>query len=103
MTLEQLRAAAQAHVTAAGHTELFRLIGLLEAGCRSELELWGYLKVFRTGELRDAVRQRPLVVRGKTYYLDKAYERQQVCVELDGRAYTLRLRAGSPTLLVILH
>lgn len=87
VTPEQLRTAAQAHVTLPAHTELLRLIELLEAGCRSELELWGYLKVFRTGELRGAVRQRPVVVRGKTYYLDMAYERQQVCVELDGRAY----------------
>jgi very-short-patch-repair endonuclease len=66
---------------------LRELIALLADRCRSELELWGYLKVFDTPGLRDAIRQRQVRVGKRTYYLDLAYETERVAVELDGRSY----------------
>jgi very-short-patch-repair endonuclease len=66
---------------------LAALLGLIAAGCHSELELWGYTDVFDVPGLRGATRQRTVVVRGRAYILDMAYEEQRVAVELDGRAY----------------
>jgi very-short-patch-repair endonuclease len=87
VTPGQLRATVDEHITLPGRAQLQRLVRLLEAGCRSELELWGYLSVFNIRDLREAVRQRPITVKGKTYYLDQAYEQERLCVELDGRGY----------------
>ncbi|HSY16017.1 MAG TPA: DUF559 domain-containing protein [Jatrophihabitantaceae bacterium] len=67
--------------------ELRRLIDLLGAGCRSELELWGYLNVFDPPDLRVASRQRAVTVGRRRVYLDLAYEDARVAVELDGRAF----------------
>ncbi len=86
-TVDQLRVALKRHQRVAGRADLAHLIGLLDAGCRSELELWGYSHVFNVPTMRPDIRQRAIVVRGRTYYLDMAYERQRLCVELDGRAY----------------
>jgi REase_MTES_1575 len=63
------------------------LVGLLLAGCQSELELWGYTDVFTGPGLADATRQLRVVVDGATYRLDMAYEAEKLAVELDGRAY----------------
>ena len=47
--------------------ELRDLLDLLDAGCQSELELWGYRHVFNIPGLRGAIRQRAVVVRGETF------------------------------------
>lgn len=86
-TPQRLATAAQRAGTAPGSNSLRELIGLLAAGCRSELELWGHLSVFDVPGLRDAVRQRPVRIGARTFYLDLAYEAERVAVELDGRAY----------------
>lgn len=70
-----------------GIRELRHLVGLLVAGCESELELWGYTSVFNVAGLSDATRQRIVRVGGQTFRLDMAYEDEKVAVELDGRAY----------------
>jgi very-short-patch-repair endonuclease len=70
-----------------GRAHLRRLLDCIQAGCRSELELWGYLGVFNVRGLCGAVRQRLVRVHGRTYYLDMAYEPERLAVELDGRAY----------------
>jgi len=67
--------------------ELRALIGLLDNGCQSELEIWGLLNVFDAPGLRHGVRQRWIRVAGRSYVLDLAYEAERVCVELDGDAF----------------
>jgi very-short-patch-repair endonuclease len=64
---------------------LEELANLIESGCQSELELWGYLDAFDSPGLDHAVRHRLVHVGPKTYRLDLAYEAEQVAVELDGR------------------
>lgn len=70
-----------------GRTDLALLIAQLDAGCESELELYGYLKVFDVPGLRHGVRQRVVHARGNTYRLDLGYEAERVAVELDGERY----------------
>jgi very-short-patch-repair endonuclease len=70
-----------------GVRDLRALLGLLLAGCESELELWGYTDVFNVPGLNDAARQRVVRVGDRTYRLDMAYEAEMLAVELDGRAY----------------
>jgi very-short-patch-repair endonuclease len=70
-----------------GIRELRALIGMLLAGCESELELWGYTDVFNVPGLDDAVRQKVVRVGDQTWRLDIAYEAEKLAVELDGRAY----------------
>jgi very-short-patch-repair endonuclease len=70
-----------------GITELRLLVGLIAAGCESELELWGYTDVFNVAGLQDGVRQRIVRVGGREFRLDLAYEDEMLAVELDGRAY----------------
>lgn len=60
---------------------------MLEAGCDSELELWGYTRVFDVPGLRHGRRQYELSVDGETFRLDLGYEEEQVAIELDGRRY----------------
>ncbi|MCW2496043.1 DUF559 domain-containing protein [Jatrophihabitans sp.] len=86
-TPAELRAQADRSTRLAGRGRLLEFIGLLEAGCESELELWGYLKVFSVPGLSHARRQLPLRVRGRSYRADLAYEDELLLVELDGRAY----------------
>jgi very-short-patch-repair endonuclease len=87
VTVAELVDVVDQHTRLPGRADLLRLLTLIEAGCQSELELWGYTKVFGVPELRGALRQRAIVVRGKTYVLDMAFEAEKVVVELDGRAY----------------
>lgn len=70
-----------------GRAALLQLVGLLASGCESELELWGYLGVFNTPGLDDARRQLRVVVGGRRYRLDMAYEQERLAVELDGREF----------------
>ena len=70
-----------------GRAGLRELVGLLLAGCESELELWGYRHVFDVPGLDEAARQRVVHVRGHAYRLDMAYEEELLAVELDGRRF----------------
>jgi len=70
-----------------GIAEFRNLVGLLVAGCESELEIWGLLHVFDVDGLRHARRQRVLHVGSKTYRADLAFEEERVLVELDGHAH----------------
>jgi very-short-patch-repair endonuclease len=66
--------------------ELRELVGLVDAGCESELEIWGLLHVFDAPGLRHAVRQKWVRAGGRNYRLDIAFEEERVAVELDGFA-----------------
>ena len=70
-----------------GRKALQQLVGMLTAGCESELELWGYLSVFDVPGLDDAQRQVRVRVGDKTYRLDMAYVDERLAVELDGRQF----------------
>jgi very-short-patch-repair endonuclease len=84
VTPAELRDAATSAIGMAGRRRLEALIGQLEAGCESELELWGFLSVFDVPGLRHAVRQKVIAVHGRYYRLDMAYEDERVDIELDG-------------------
>lgn len=87
VTPGDLRAALDRFPRLVGRRDLLDLAGLLEAGCESELEIWGYLGVFDVPGLRHGVRQKIVRVRGRAYRLDLAYEDERVAVELDGDRY----------------
>jgi len=67
-----------------GRAELSELIGLLAAGCRSELEIWGHYQVFTGAGMPRFVRQRPVTLGSRTVYLDVFAEAERVDFELDG-------------------
>jgi very-short-patch-repair endonuclease len=83
-TPDDLRAAVAALPRLSGRRALLDLCDLLEAGCESALEIWGYLGVFRIPGLDHGVRQKTVRVNGRRYRLDLAYEVERVAVELDG-------------------
>jgi very-short-patch-repair endonuclease len=70
-----------------GRRALLELAQLIEEGCESELELWGYLEVFTVPGLDHGERQRLITVGSRTFRLDLAYEKERLAVELDGRGY----------------
>lgn len=92
-----------------GRSELSGLLAKLRAGCRSELELWGYDRVF-TGPGMPVVRwQVPVTVAGQTWYLDVLHEPSRTNFELDGtrwhadprqREHDLRRDAALATLAI---
>jgi very-short-patch-repair endonuclease len=71
----------------AGRSNLAALIGLLSAGCQSELELFGLRDVFTGPGFAQLRPQHRVRMRGRTVYLDLAAEDLRVGVELDGAAY----------------
>ena len=86
-TVDRLFAEASSIPNLRGRSKLLGLLDLLRDGCRSELEVWGYLHVFGHPELPDPRRQLQLKLGARTIYLDVAYEAEQVNVELDGARY----------------
>jgi very-short-patch-repair endonuclease len=87
VTAADLRDAASHAVGMPGRSELTGLIDALASGCESELELWGFLKVFDVPGLRHGQRQKVVQARGHTFRLDLAYDEERVAVELDGYRY----------------
>lgn len=71
----------------AGRAELARLADLLADGCRSELEIWGCLRVLSGPGMPAFVQQRAVAVAGRTFFLDAAYEEVLLAVEMDGAAW----------------
>lgn len=84
---DEIRLVARQAIRMNGRKQLIELCDVLEAGCHSELEIWGYQNVFDVPDLRGARRQRPIRVDGRLFYLDLAYEAERVAVELDGRQF----------------
>jgi very-short-patch-repair endonuclease len=87
ITPAQLASAADRAIGMRGRAQLLRLATLLDVGCESELEIWGYLGVFHVPGLDHAVRQKVVQVNGREYRLDLGYEEERVAVELDGERY----------------
>jgi very-short-patch-repair endonuclease len=84
VTADDLREVESRAIGMRGRAQLSRLIDALNAGCESELELWGYLAVFDVPGLRHAQRQKVVHVGMRSYRLDLAYDEERVAVELDG-------------------
>lgn len=80
----ELRAAVDRAPRMPGRADLVQLIGLIEAGCESELEIWGFLHVFDVPGLRHGVRQHRVRTPIGVKRLDLAYVAERVAVELDG-------------------
>ncbi len=70
-----------------GLAALVSLLDLLASGCHSELEIWGFRRVFDHPSLPVARRQLLVEVAGRRAYLDVAYESELVDIELDGSRY----------------
>ncbi|TXR55346.1 hypothetical protein [Quadrisphaera setariae] len=86
--------ALSARRQAGGVSELRRLVAAIRAGCRSELELWGYERVFTGPAFAGLHRQVEVRVDGRTSVLDCYDEAAALALELDGRAGVPRLPAG---------
>jgi very-short-patch-repair endonuclease len=86
-TPERLRPAARELPRLPGLAGLLAVLDLLEAGCQSELEIWGYLEVFRDKALPALRRQLPIAVGRRLVYVDVAVEEVLLAIELDGRRH----------------
>ncbi|HEV7204868.1 MAG TPA: DUF559 domain-containing protein [Jatrophihabitans sp.] len=87
VTPESLRGAVAQQPRLAGRRELLSLVELLDAGCESELEIWGHLHVFDVPGLDHATPQKWVQADGRWYRLDRAYEAERVAIEMDGARY----------------
>jgi hypothetical protein len=83
-TPARLRTAVGENVNLKDRFELLRLVNLLDQGCRSELELWGYDHVFSGPDMPPIVRNLRVRVGQRSVYLDAYCPRSRVNFELDG-------------------
>src|SRR5262249_398961 len=67
-----------------GRAELVRLVGLLAAGCRSPLEIWGHERVFNGPGFAQLRWQVPARIGRRVIYLDAYDEESATNFELDG-------------------
>jgi very-short-patch-repair endonuclease len=67
-----------------GRDALRTVLKKIAAGCRSELELWGYDHVFNGPEVPAMQRQVPVRIDGRTIYLDLLHRPTATNFELDG-------------------
>ncbi|MGI5182003.1 DUF559 domain-containing protein [Dactylosporangium sp. CA-152071] len=86
-TPDRLMAALDRAPRIGGRRGLARLVELLQAGCRSQLELWGYQRVFAGAGFEGLRWQAPVRVGGHTVYLDAFDPRTGVDFELDGTEF----------------
>jgi very-short-patch-repair endonuclease len=86
-TAARVREELARHPRLRGRAGLEDLLTKIDAGCRSELELWGYERVFIGQEFADLERQVTVVVDGRTFVLDCFDRRAMLAIELDGRQY----------------
>jgi hypothetical protein len=83
-TPDRLLVAIGANLNLPGRPELLRLVNLLDRGCRSELELWGYDHVFSGPDMPAVERNVRIRVEGRSVYLDAYCPGARVNFELDG-------------------
>ncbi|SCX49014.1 Transcriptional regulator, AbiEi antitoxin, Type IV TA system [Klenkia marina] len=82
-----VRAESAVQRTHAGRRTLEQLLGLIEAGCQSELEVFGLLHVLRIPDLPRCVHQHEVALPGVRARLDAAWPHLRVAVELDGHRF----------------
>ena len=86
-TADRLAEALEERPRLGGRRYLAELITLLRAGCRSELELWGYQRVFSGPPFASLRRQYPVRINGHTVYLDGLDLATGTNFEVDGAKY----------------
>jgi very-short-patch-repair endonuclease len=82
-----LRAELDLRPALPGRRALGELLGLVERGCESELEIWGVLNVLHKPGMPRFVQQHPVALLSGTVRLDAAIPELKVAVELDGAAF----------------
>ena len=83
----ELRAELAARPAVAGRRALVDLLGLVEQGCQSELEIWGVRQVLLGPGMPRFVQQHRVQLPWTTVRLDAAVPDLKVAVELDGAAF----------------
>jgi very-short-patch-repair endonuclease len=83
-TPRRLAAVVAQQPNLAGRRALIKLIGRLDEGCRSELELWGYERVFRGPGMPKFDWQVPVRLGTGMAYLDVVHRPTMTNFELDG-------------------
>lgn len=86
-TAARLRQELARHPRLPGRAGLQDLLAKIEAGCRSELELWGHDHVFTGPQFAELERQVPVLVGGQSFVLDCFDRREVLAIELDDRQY----------------
>lgn len=86
-TPDRLLDAVSTNLSLPGRAELLRLLNLLDRGCRSELELWGYDHIFTGPDMPALERNVPVRLGNRTVYLDTYCPAARVNFELDGAAW----------------
>lgn len=86
-TAARVREGLDRHPCLPGRAGLRDLLHEIDAGCRSELELWGYEQVFTGPESTELERQVPVRVAGQSFVLDAFDRRALLALEVDGRQY----------------
>jgi very-short-patch-repair endonuclease len=84
-TTKRVRKALEARPRLVDRQSLARLLYLLEIGCHSPLEIWGYEHIFNGPDMPEFRRQVPVRLDGRLVYLDVFAEEEKVNFELDGR------------------
>ena len=87
VTAAQLRSEVSARPTLPGRAQLVELIGLVEGGCQSELEIWGLRHVLTSPGMPQFAQQHPVRTPHGTFRLDAAVPELKVAIELDGAAF----------------
>jgi very-short-patch-repair endonuclease len=87
VTARQLRSELTAQPALTGRRALVELVGLVDQGCQSELEIWGVRNVLQGPGMPRFVQQHPVRLPWATVRLDAAVPELKVAVELDGAAF----------------
>jgi very-short-patch-repair endonuclease len=87
VTAGQLRRTYASRPTLPGRAALEQLLGLIEQGCESELEIWGVRHVLQGEDMPRFVQQHRVALRFGTVHLDAAVPELLVDVEMDGMAF----------------
>src|SRR5437588_246105 len=87
-TAEKLRGCLLGLGPVKGRAALLRTLADVEGGTRSELER-AFLRIVRRAGLPLPVRNHPLVIDGRRFWLDACYPDDHLFIEIDGKAYHL--------------
>jgi Protein of unknown function (DUF559) len=86
-TADRLAATVAGRPNLPGRAPLVELIDKLRAGCRSELELWGYDRIFTGPGMPRLAWQVPVRLGTGRIYLDVLHEPTMTNFELDGSTW----------------
>lgn len=87
VTDRELRTEVAMRPALPGRRAFVDLLGLVEQGCQSELEIWGVRNVLHGPGMPRFAQQHPVQLPWGTVHLDAALPELKVAVELDGAAF----------------